>query len=55
MNDAYWSETFHVGVENAVRLIDAIENLPRKEEKEISTSYEETVTETTHVAETRGE
>ena len=55
MNDAYWSETFHVGVENAVRLIDAIECLPRKEEKEFSTSYEETVTETTHVAETRGE
>ncbi|MBQ7309385.1 MAG: hypothetical protein IJW87_04320 [Clostridia bacterium] len=51
----YWSETFHVGVENAVRLIDAIESLPRKEEKEVSTSYEETVTETTHVAETRGE
>lgn len=58
MDEAYWCETFYIGVENAVRFIDAIETLPRKQ-KEESTHFfdmtDATMTETARVEETTSE
>ena len=58
MNEAYWSETFYIGVENAVRLINAIETLPRKPKTESAYSFDmtdATMTETARVEETTSE
>ena len=50
--DGYWCKTFYIGVENAVRFIDAIEALPRKQKEESTYFFDmtdATMTETASV------